>query len=99
MPPYKPIDTLDPSNPKVFGNLTGPDNYYELRHMIDKDNLRALDVMREADEEFYKIFGRKYGLVEEYRTDGYSPSVLCSSHAFMMSRSAFAPGPGGKTAY
>lgn len=78
LPPYKPIDTLDPSDPKVFGNLTGPDNYYELRHMIDKDNLRALDVMREADEEFYKIFGRKYGLIEEYRTDGADTIMVTS---------------------
>jgi pyruvate ferredoxin oxidoreductase alpha subunit len=78
LPPYNPFDTLDPSAPKVFGNLTGPDNYYELRHMIHKDNLRALDVMREADEEFYKLFGRKYGLVEEYRTDGADTIIVAS---------------------
>jgi pyruvate ferredoxin oxidoreductase alpha subunit len=78
LPPYKPVDILDPTQPKVFGNLTGPDNYYELRHMIQKDTLRAMEVAREADEEFGRIYGRSYGLVEEYRTDG-ADTILVTS--------------------
>jgi pyruvate/2-oxoacid:ferredoxin oxidoreductase alpha subunit len=78
LPPFNPVDELDPNNAKVFGNLTGPDNYYELRHMIQKDTLRALDVLREADEEFEKIYGRKYGLIEEYRTDGADTIMVTS---------------------
>lgn len=78
LPPFNPVDELDPNNAKVFGNLTGPDNYYELRHMIQKDTLRALDVLREADEVFEKIYGRKYGLIEEYRTDGADTIMVTS---------------------
>jgi pyruvate/2-oxoacid:ferredoxin oxidoreductase alpha subunit len=78
LPPFKPIDFLDPDNPKAFGNLTGPDYYYELRHMIHKDHLRAVEVARQADAEFGKIFGRSYGLVEEYRTDG-ADTILVTS--------------------
>ncbi len=78
LPPFKPIDFLDPDNPKAFGNLTGPDYYYELRHKIHKDHLRAIDVARQADAEFGKIFGRSYGLVEEYRTEG-AETILVTS--------------------
>jgi pyruvate ferredoxin oxidoreductase alpha subunit len=78
LPPYVPTEFLDPEQPKAFGNLTAPDNYYELRHMIHKANVAALDVMREADAEFGRMFGRSYGLVEEYKTEG-ADTVLVTS--------------------
>jgi pyruvate/2-oxoacid:ferredoxin oxidoreductase alpha subunit len=78
LPPFEAVDYLDPANPKVFGNLTGPDNYYELRHMIHKDLVRSIDVMREADRDFERIYGRSYGLIEEYRMDG-AETVLVTS--------------------
>jgi pyruvate/2-oxoacid:ferredoxin oxidoreductase alpha subunit len=78
LPPFEAVDYLDPSNPKVFGNLTGPDNYYELRHMIDKDLIRSIDLLREADREFEEIYGRSYGLVEEYRMED-ADTVLATS--------------------
>ena len=78
LPPYKPVDFLDPHNHKSFGSLTTPEYYYELRHMINKDMVRALDVARRADEDFNKIFGRSYGLVEEYRTEG-AETILVTS--------------------
>jgi pyruvate ferredoxin oxidoreductase alpha subunit len=76
--PFQAVDYLDPEAPKAFGNLTGPDNYYELRHMIHKDLVRAKDVMREADEEFERIYGRSYGLVEEYCTED-AETILVTS--------------------
>jgi pyruvate ferredoxin oxidoreductase alpha subunit len=78
LPPFEAVDFLDTANPKAFGNLTGPDNYYELRHMIHKDLVRAIDVLREADRDFERIYGRSYGLVEEYRTDG-ADTILVTS--------------------
>jgi pyruvate/2-oxoacid:ferredoxin oxidoreductase alpha subunit len=78
LPPYQAVDYLDPAAPKAFGNLTGPDNYYELRHMIHKDLVRSKDVMREADEEFGRVYGRSYGLVEEYRMED-AETILVTS--------------------
>jgi pyruvate ferredoxin oxidoreductase alpha subunit len=78
LPEYKPEEFLNPDQPKAFGNLTAPDNYYELRHMINKANLQALDVAREAGAEYGRIFGRHYGLVEEYRLEG-AETVLVTS--------------------
>lgn len=70
LPPYEPEEFLNPDQPKAFGNLTAPDNYYELRHMIHNANVAALDVLKNADDEFGRMFGRQYGLVEEYKTEG-----------------------------
>ncbi|NIM19674.1 MAG: pyruvate ferredoxin oxidoreductase [Candidatus Latescibacteria bacterium] len=78
LPPFKPVDYLTPDNPMAFGNLTSPDSYYELRYKINKDTLRALDVAKEADEEFEKIYGRSYGIIEEYRTEG-ADTILVTS--------------------
>lgn len=78
LPPFQPPDFLTPDDPKAFGNLTAPDAYYELRHKIDEDMLRAIDVARDADEEFEKRFGRSYGLIESYRTEG-ADTILVTS--------------------
>jgi len=78
LPPFNATEYLDPTNPKAFGNLTGPDNYYELRHMIHKDTVRAIGIAREADDEFQRIYGRSYGIVEEYHTEG-AETILVTS--------------------
>ncbi len=70
LPPYEPTLFLSPDNPKAFGNLTTPDAYYELRYQIDADLRRGIELMKKAGEEFGKIYGRPYGIIEEYRTDG-----------------------------
>jgi pyruvate/2-oxoacid:ferredoxin oxidoreductase alpha subunit len=69
LPPYEPKHFLAPDNPKSFGNLTTPDFYYELRYQIDQDLRKGLDLMKQADDRFEKMFGRSYGIIEEYRTD------------------------------
>jgi pyruvate/2-oxoacid:ferredoxin oxidoreductase alpha subunit len=84
--PFKATEYLDPKNPKAFGNLTGPDNYFELRHMIHKDTVRALDVAREADEEFQKVYGRSYGIVEEYHTEDADTVLVTSGTVTSTSR-------------
>jgi pyruvate/2-oxoacid:ferredoxin oxidoreductase alpha subunit len=75
-PKYK--ERIDVTNPRAYGNLTAPDNYYELRHMIDKAMRRGLEVAREADEEFGEVYGRRYGIMEEYRLDDADTVVVTS---------------------
>jgi pyruvate ferredoxin oxidoreductase alpha subunit len=78
LPPYRPEVFLDPEDPHAFGNLTGPDNYYELRYQIHRDMIRALQVAKEADEEFGRLYGRSYGLVERFHSDD-AETVLVTS--------------------
>jgi pyruvate ferredoxin oxidoreductase alpha subunit len=70
LPPYRPQQYLNPADPLAFGNLTAPDAYYELRYAIDQDLRRGIELMKRADREFEKIYGRSYGIIEEYRTEG-----------------------------
>jgi pyruvate/2-oxoacid:ferredoxin oxidoreductase alpha subunit len=69
LPPYQPELYLNPAAPRAFGNLTPPDNYYELRYKIYQANLQALDAAKRADKEFERMFGRSYGILERYHSD------------------------------
>ena len=78
LPPFEPKQFLNPADPHSFGNLTAPDAYYELRYEIDQDLRRGIDLMKQADKEFEKLYGRSYGIIEEYRTDGAETLLFTS---------------------
>lgn len=88
LPPYRPKQFLTPDDPLAFGNLTAPDAYYELRYSIDQDLRRGIDLMKQADREFEKIFGRSYGIIEEYRTEGADTLLFTSGTITSTSRVA-----------
>ncbi len=69
LPPYNPELKLDVNDPHAFGGLTGPGGYMELRYLIQKAHEDALIEIEKAGDEFHKIFGREYKLVETYRTE------------------------------
>ncbi|UCG51594.1 MAG: pyruvate ferredoxin oxidoreductase, partial [Candidatus Latescibacterota bacterium] len=78
LPPYEPKHFLSPDHPTAFGNLTAPDSYYELRYQIDRDLRRGIELMRQADQRFEEVFGRSYGIIEEYRTEDADLLVVTS---------------------
>lgn len=78
LPPYNPKYKLDVKNPHTFGGLTGPEWYYELRYKIQKAMAESVKVIKKAGEEYGAITGRKYGLIEEYRTDGAKELLITS---------------------
>ncbi len=79
LPPYSPELKLDVDNPKAFGGLLSPDYYMEIRYMLQKDMEKAVNIAKEADDEFYEIFGRRYGVVEPYKCDDAKIIVVVSS--------------------
>ena len=60
---------IDTANPRCYGNLTGPAEYYKFRRMIKEDMDAARGVARGIEAEFAEKFGRKYADAEEYRTE------------------------------
>jgi len=78
LPPYKPEIKIDTADQHSFGNLAGPENYMELRYMIQKAMERGLDVIKRVDKEFKEVFGRGYGLIEPYRCDD-AETILVTS--------------------
>ncbi len=79
LPPYSPEIKIDIENPRAFGGLLSPDYYMEMRYLLQKDMERAVKVIKEADEEFFEIFGRKYGLTEAYKCDDAKIIIVVSS--------------------
>jgi len=69
LPKYNPQYKLDVNDPHAFGSLTTPEWYYELRYKIQKAHENSIEVIKDAQKEFKDMFGREYGLVEEYKTD------------------------------
>lgn len=70
LPSYRPKYKLDVLEPHTFGGLTSPEWYYELRYNIHGAMVSALDIIKQTGAEYAKITGRKYGLIEEYKTAG-----------------------------
>ncbi len=60
---------LDPEQPVTMGSLGDPKYYMEFRKQQELAMEKALHVAKQADEEFKEIFGRSYGLVEEYNLE------------------------------
>lgn len=60
---------LDPKDPMFLSDLTPPEDYTEMRYQqkVSMDN--ALKVIEEVQQEFEETFGRKYEIVEGYKTE------------------------------
>ncbi len=88
LPPLQPGLHLDSENPMSFGALTPPEDYMELRYIAARDMARALDVIQEEGRLFGEMFGRTYGLVEEYRTEGADTVLVTAGSMTATAREA-----------
>lgn len=68
-PKMEPKYRLDPDKPISMGVLGGPDTYYEFRRQQEEAMRNAKKVILEVDEEFNKLYGRRYGLFDSYRIE------------------------------
>jgi len=67
---YKPERyLLDVDHPITVGGLDFTDYYFEHRRSLAEPFKRVNEVVLEVADEFESIFGRKYGLFEQYRMD------------------------------
>ena len=70
LPPYDPVQLLDPDHPVSIGAMVGPDAFMEVRYLAHYKHLRALKLIPELAESFAAKFGRESGgLIHEYRTE------------------------------
>jgi len=72
---------LDPENPKSFGALASPDNYYEFKMQQVEGMKAALGVFKEVEKEFHAFSGRRYGAVDAYNTDQANRIVVINGCA------------------
>lgn len=64
--PKRSRDTIDPKNPKAYGALAFPEDYYRIKKQQHIDMLKVLDIFDEVSNEFEKISNRKYNVVDYY---------------------------------
>ena len=76
LPPYKPPVFLDTSSPHAFGSLTPPPVYFEFRYKLQQAMDEAQAEIEETGKEFGNIFGRNYGLLDEYLLNGAEIAVV-----------------------
>ena len=72
---------LDTDRPVTYGPLALFDYAFELRRQQAEGMFHAPRVILEVAEEFARVCGRRYGLVEEYRLDGAEMVVVVLSSA------------------
>ncbi|MBD3184108.1 pyruvate ferredoxin oxidoreductase [Candidatus Poribacteria bacterium] len=78
LPSFDPEYKLDVDNPQTFGAMNSPDWYYEMRYQIHRAMVEAKSLIIEANKEFDEIFGRSYGLVENYRCEDAETIIIAS---------------------
>jgi pyruvate ferredoxin oxidoreductase alpha subunit len=78
LPPFTPKFQLDPANPCSFGQLVTPAFYMEMRHDIDRAMGLALTRFTEIEEEYARLFKRRYGVVEAVQCDDADVVFLTS---------------------
>jgi len=70
LPPYKLPHPLDPKEPITVGAVGVPEYYQEFRWALQEAVASSKEKIVEVDAEFKKRFGRGYGLIERYRSEG-----------------------------
>jgi pyruvate ferredoxin oxidoreductase alpha subunit len=70
LPPYDPVQMLDPAQPISIGAMVGPDAFTEVRFLQHYKQTLALRLLPEFAAEFKKRFGRDSGgLLRSYRAE------------------------------
>ena len=70
LPPFETENKLDPSHPRNLAFSAGPDHNTLFKYREHLGVLNARQAVKEAEEKFASIFGRRYpGLVEAYSTE------------------------------
>ena len=69
LPPYEARFELDPKNPCTFGPLVPPAVYMEMRHDMAAAMDTALTNFAQIEDDYERIFGRRYGAVEAIACD------------------------------
>lgn len=77
LPPFEPVQVLDPADPVTIGAMVGPEAFSEVRYLAHHKQLQALGLIPELAEEFAERFGRQSGgLIAPYRADGAETLVV-----------------------
>jgi pyruvate ferredoxin oxidoreductase alpha subunit len=77
LPPRKVIYKLDPANPITIGALCFTDYYFEIKAQQEDAMTKVSAKVKEVGEEFGKITGRNYGLIETFGLGDAEAAIMC----------------------
>jgi pyruvate/2-oxoacid:ferredoxin oxidoreductase alpha subunit len=69
LPPYAPRNAIDTKNPFNCGQITSPEFYMEIRHTIQLTMDKVQNELGRIENEFFSLFGRKYGAVDAFQCE------------------------------
>ncbi len=70
LPPFRPIQLLDPAAPITIGAMVGPETFTEVKFLEVQRQVEALDVVRDVGARFHQETGRDSGgLTSSYRLE------------------------------
>jgi len=70
LPPFQPINRLDPDNPVTMGDFAMPEFYMEVKKGQEEALRNARATIDKGWQEFAELTGRQYQAVETYKTEG-----------------------------
>lgn len=77
LPTSKVECRLDPSKPATVGALCLPDYYFEFKKQQDEAMKHVSPVLLKVTEEYGRLTGRKYGMLEEFETKNADVIIVC----------------------
>jgi pyruvate ferredoxin oxidoreductase alpha subunit len=83
VPAFRARQWLDPDRPVTIGAMVGPDAFTEVKYLMARRQLRALDAVADAADGFRQAFGRDSGgLLRPYRTEDAEIVVMVMGSAW-----------------
>ena len=77
LPPFEPLQALDPAAPLTIGAMVGPEAFTEVRYLAHAKQVLALDLVPVIASAFTQAFGRvSGGLLRRYRTEGAETIIV-----------------------
>ena len=77
LPPFSPVQVLDPSGPISIGAMVGPEAFTEVKYLAHQQLLRALTLVPEVAGAFERLFHRASGgLYAAYRMEDADIAVI-----------------------
>lgn len=76
LPPFEPIQQLDPADPQTIGAMVGPEAFTEVRYLAHHKQMEALWYIEEQSGEFAEQFGRDSGGLLKSHFDGDAETVV-----------------------
>ena len=77
LPPFDPVQVLDPQDPVSIGAMVGPEAFAEVRYLAHHKQLCALEAIPRISQEFQETFQRSSGgVLKLYHVDEAETLVL-----------------------